>query len=63
MPKRKDEYVKLYEAVGRYVKSKGGNVVVAGGIQIQKWPSDGPYQFTPVAIKCTGKPPQFKETE
>jgi len=53
-------YDKLYHAVAEYVESKGGAVIVAGGIQIQEWPSDGPYQFT-VAVKCTGRKPKFAE--
>lgn len=53
----------IYEAVIAYVKSKGGNIAVIGGIQIQQWPSQPSRNFT-VAIKCTGRMPKFaKPTE
>lgn len=60
-PKNPDEpYLILYKAVCDYVESYGGKVAVCGGIQVQEWPADGPYQFT-IAIKCTGRKPAFKE--
>jgi len=48
----------LYRAVAKYVASHGGEVIVAGGIQVQEWPGGGPYQFT-IAVKCTGHRPDF----
>lgn len=48
----------LYTAVDAYVKSKGGSIVVIGGIQIQQWPGDLKFNYT-VAIKCTGQLPKF----
>jgi len=48
----------LYKAVENYVKSKGGNLVVIGGIQIQQWPGDGEYKFT-VGIQCVGHKPKI----
>lgn len=49
---------RLYNAVAYYVKKSGGTVVVAGGIEIQRWPEDRKGQFR-VAIKCLGKAPDF----
>ncbi len=46
----------LYEAVARYVENGGGHIVVAGGVQVQKWPEDADYNFR-VAVLVTGKPP------
>ena len=46
----------LYEAVQSYVESRGGSVVVAGGIEFQEWPGDMGHQFR-VAIRCTGSKP------
>lgn len=61
-PKSKDDAVmNLYHAVAKYVESKDGNVVVAGGIQCQLWPSDAPHQFT-IAVKCSGSPPKYTES-
>lgn len=51
----------LYAAINAYVKSKGGSIVVIGGIQIQQWPDDLKFNYT-VAIKCTGQLPKFAET-
>lgn len=50
----------LYRAVQRYVKSNGGTVIVAGGIQMQEWPNDGSLNYT-IAVKCFGKKPEFGE--
>jgi hypothetical protein len=46
----------LLDAVGAWVKSKGGAVLVAGGISIQKWPLDPELTFH-VAVRCTGRAP------
>jgi len=56
----KRDVMRLYKAVSNYVEKAGGRVVVAGGIQIQTWPTDKEYQFT-VAIKCTGRKPTFAQ--
>lgn len=47
----------LLTAVGTWVKAKGGVVIVAGGISIQKWPHDPDLTFH-VAIRCTGRAPE-----
>lgn len=51
----------LLKAVGDWVASKGGSVVVAGGIETQKWPGELEYTFR-VAIKCTGRMPIAEKT-
>ena len=51
--------MRLYKAVANYVKTNGGEVIVAGGIQIQQW-DDDPKKFT-IAVKCSGKRPTFEE--
>lgn len=49
--------VELLRAVGRYVKKLGGEVLVAGGIQIESWPTE---EFTfYVKVKCTGRKPEL----
>lgn len=57
-----DASVKLLKAVGEWVKSKGGEVLVAGGISIQSWPGEGDFNFH-VAVKCTGRRPASPESE
>ena len=52
--------LRLYRAVANYVKQAGGEVLVAGGIQIIQWPVDGKFRFT-VGVKCTGRKPIFSE--
>lgn len=47
----------LLNEVGRFVKSTGGEVLVAGGIQIWQYPNDPPFTFH-VSIKCTGRKPE-----
>ena len=47
---------KLYEAVRDYVESKGGSVVVIGGIQIVQMPDDLKYNWG-LNIRITGKKP------
>jgi hypothetical protein len=58
---RGDPTDNLLKAVGDWVASKGGSVVVAGGIQTQKWPGELEYTFH-VAIKCTGRMPIADKT-
>jgi hypothetical protein len=54
LPTGRDPVSQLYRAVARYVASKGGSVLVTGGIQILRWPGDGVGNFA-VGVKCTGK--------
>ena len=51
-------YMQLYRAVARYVKSKGGQVVVAGGVQIMQEPGDGDFRYG-VVVRVTGRKPTF----
>jgi hypothetical protein len=53
--------MQLYRAVRRYIESGNGNIVVIGGIEVQEWPSEGPYKFR-VAVKVMGKRPAFANT-
>lgn len=46
----------LQRAVVKYIEARGGNVIVIGGVEIQQWPGELPYNFT-VAVKCTGIKP------
>lgn len=54
--KRKDAQDILIDAAAKYIQSKGGKVVVIGGIEIQRWPDDPEFNFR-LAIHCTGKAP------
>ena len=47
----------LLEAVGRYVKAAGGNVVVAGPIQLMTFPGDPDLNFN-LVVKCIGRKPK-----
>lgn len=46
----------LQRAVVKYIESRGGSVLVVGGIQIQQWPGEPSCNFT-IAVKCTGRKP------
>lgn len=50
----------LYLAVQQYVESKGGSVVVIGGVQVQQWPNDLEHNFT-IGIRCMGKKPTVEK--
>jgi len=53
-----DPVSQLYRAVIRYVESRGGNVLVIGGVQVQEWPEESAYSFR-IAVRCTGGKPTF----
>lgn len=50
---------RLYKAVQNYVETKGGKLVIVGGIQIQEWPRDNKGVFY-VAVKCLGRKPNLE---
>lgn len=56
--------IDLLNAVGAFVRSKGGEVMVAGGISTMKFPDDPEYTFH-IAVRCTGRAPvpQLPEAE
>ena len=60
-PEQPDEAYALYAAVQKYVESRGGNIAVIGGIQIQsQWPGESEFHFR-VAVKCLGRKPELHE--
>lgn len=52
----RDATSQLYRAVIRYVESKGGKLLVIGGVQVQEWPEDAAYKFR-LAVGCLGRKP------
>lgn len=56
MKQKKDVTDRLYDAVAAWAKSKGGNIVVIGGIETQQWGAD-PARFV-IGIKCLGTAPK-----
>lgn len=48
----------LYKAVTRYVESRGGKLVVIGGIAVQHWPGDSTAVFH-ISVKCCGLEPKI----
>jgi hypothetical protein len=46
--------LQLYRAVRRYIRERGGEIVVIGGIEIQEWPNDPKGQFR-VAVRVGGR--------
>ena len=50
---------RLFNAVAAYMEERGGNVVVAGPIRIQRWPGDGEYRYS-VEVCCTGTAPALE---
>jgi hypothetical protein len=61
---KRDPTSQLYRAVLRYVKSKGGNILVIGGVEIQEWSAGDAIRgkFT-LGIKCLGKRPSGTSSE
>lgn len=53
----RDATSQLYRAVRRYVETRGGNIVVIGGVQVQQWPTDARSCFY-LAVKCSGSAPK-----
>jgi len=54
----KDPASKLQRAVVEYVESRGGRVIVIGGVELIQFPGDeGSFNFR-IAVKCTGTAPQ-----
>lgn len=62
MRKKKDSYEHLYKAVVDYVHSKGGKVLVIGGVEIQQFPGDRKFNYR-IAIRITGKKPVMTNPE
>lgn len=61
MAKREmDEVNALFSAVQKYVESRGGTVLVAGGPNIMRFEPNKQYHFQ-VVINCTGKIPPKPE--
>jgi len=54
--KRSDATDRFYKAIIDYIESRGGKVVVIGGVEIQQWPNDGDLKFK-IAVSCVGKKP------
>lgn len=54
---KRDPESQLYRAVRRYVESKGGSLLVIGGIETQEWPGERELMFR-VAVKCMGRKPK-----
>lgn len=53
----RDPESQLLKAATRYIESKGGKVIVIGGLEIQTWPLDQKFNFK-LAIRFTGLKPQ-----
>lgn len=56
----RDPTTQLYRAVKRYVESKGGSIVVIGGVSLQQWPEDNTGVFH-LAVKFMGRKPELPE--
>lgn len=54
--RKHDDDHNILAAVSNWVKSRGGDLLVVGGIEIQNW-SDGIGKFR-VAVHCTGRSPK-----
>lgn len=53
----RDPTSQLYRAVIRYIESKGGSVLVIGGVQIQQWPGERELNFV-LGVRCMGRKPK-----
>lgn len=56
----RDPTMQLYRAVRRYVQSKGGSLLMIGGIEVQEWPGDGKAMYR-VAVRLLGRKPVLTE--
>ena len=54
-----DPVENLQKAVGDWVRSRDGTVIVAGGVELMTMPGDKEFTFR-VCIKCTGTRPVKK---
>lgn len=57
MKKKKDATDKLYKAVIEFIESKGGKVLIIGGVETQHFPEDNKFNFR-LAIRFTGRKPK-----
>jgi hypothetical protein len=53
---KRDAESQLYRAVRRFVRERGGSLLVIGGIVTIEWPGDAVGKFT-VGVHCLGKKP------
>jgi hypothetical protein len=60
--KQKYDIMKLYRAVDEYVRSVGGNIIVAGGVQIAHVMNHRACQKYQVCIEVMGRLPSFCPT-
>ena len=54
--------MKLYKAIQEYVESRGGKVLVIGGVETIKWPDDREFNYT-LGIRITGIKPETQPEE
>ena len=59
--RRKEPSDVLFHALAAFVKAAGGNVVIAGPIQLMTWPMEHERNFT-IAVPCMGVKPKTLET-
>jgi hypothetical protein len=55
---KRDPSSQLFRAVRRFVDHHGGNVLVIGDIQVQRWPEDFALTYR-IGVKCTGRAPNI----
>jgi hypothetical protein len=53
----RDPLSQLYRAVNRFVESKGGFIVVIGGVLVQQFPGEPKCNFH-ISVGCTGQKPE-----
>lgn len=58
----RDPVSQLYRAVKRYVESRGGSILVIGGIETQVWPEEFKYNFR-LSVRCMGTKPMLRELD
>jgi hypothetical protein len=52
--RKNDPEHNLLAATQHFILSRGGKLVMVGGIEIQQWPADTPYSFR-VGVRCMGR--------
>ena len=52
----------LYKAAAKYIELRGGSILVAGGVQVIKYPGSLKYNWT-LGIPCTGNPPVVESAQ
>lgn len=55
--KRNTPLDRLFSAIGKYIEHNGGTAVIAGPVQIMRWPGDAEFKYT-LCVQIVGRAPK-----